>query len=243
MEKIIDKIRKLQALKDGAEKVGSIEEAANAAEKVQRLLLKHNLSMADLGRYTVEVNTPQMTTVSAMGEFNWQKREGMWLFTLASVVGDFYLCKIVLSQGVNDVMIRYIGREDNTLTAIAAMKNLVSQIKYLEKIAYKKVSFEKRGSFRRAFYQGAVIGLNQAIRVIQEERKKQENIEVEPGVNLPMVMVDKLVKQTREENEKFALDKFGSLRNGRKTTVKRSSMGLGMGYREGLNLRPNTSIE
>ena len=48
LDKIKGKLEKLVKLQQGATKIGSLEEAANAAEKIQTLLFKYNLSMADI---------------------------------------------------------------------------------------------------------------------------------------------------------------------------------------------------
>ena len=47
-KRILAKIKKLLALKEGAEKIGSEGEAYAAANGVHRLLTEYNLSMADV---------------------------------------------------------------------------------------------------------------------------------------------------------------------------------------------------
>ena len=45
-EKVIDKIRKLNAMAEGAEKIGNRTEAEAFATKVQEMLLNHKLTMS-----------------------------------------------------------------------------------------------------------------------------------------------------------------------------------------------------
>ena len=47
-ESVISKIRKLLKLQYGAEKIGSMGEACQAAKAVKKLLLEYNLSMGDI---------------------------------------------------------------------------------------------------------------------------------------------------------------------------------------------------
>lgn len=47
-ENVISKIRKLLRLQFGAEKIGSMAEACQAANLVKKLLMEYNLSMSDI---------------------------------------------------------------------------------------------------------------------------------------------------------------------------------------------------
>lgn len=244
-EKAIEKIQKLLALQQSAEKVGSIQEAANAAEKVQRLLLKHNLSMDSLN---LQDKAPVKGLYMDLEKiFDYDKRQGLWVFSMIGVVSKFYLCRVIflkVSGSNQPPQVVFIGRDDNVQTAIGASLNMASQIRYLEKIAYKKSGqVEPRGSFRRAYYGGVVIGLAHAIARIEQLRKEAQVVEVEPGVNLPMVIVGQLIKQTESENQDFISKRFGDdIKHKSGGKVREDSAGTFMGYRDGLKLNPQTSI-
>lgn len=242
-EKIIEKLKKLLALQKSATKIGSIEEAANATDKIQRLLLAHNLSLGEL-----DINDKPKAEghdVNLKNIFDYDTRQGKWIIPLISNVSDFYLCSVVFSDtpGLGVYAVTIIGREDNIAPAIQACLNLVSQIKHLENQAYRTYGENyKRGKFRRSYYMGAVSGLKLAIDKIKKEREKALEIVVEPGVNLPMVMVDKLVRQTQDENDVFKKEAFKNLDQ---KTIKGPNTGSlpgFMGFKDGIKLKPQTSL-
>lgn len=70
-EKVIQKIHKLLKLQFGAEKIGSTNEAFQAAKMVKKLLVEHNLSMSDIGQDSVQeaINISQSSEWSATDRY------------------------------------------------------------------------------------------------------------------------------------------------------------------------------
>ena len=77
---IIEKVQKLLSLQKGAEVIGSLKEAANAAEKVQTLLLKYNLEMADISAY--DPDREQKIGRAIYRDVYAKKNEGKWIYRL-----------------------------------------------------------------------------------------------------------------------------------------------------------------
>jgi len=92
VDTILDRISKLQEL---ASRPGTPEEAEAAAAKVQTLLLKHNLSLADVHAHQAGLGTISMMELPAM--------DSIWRAKLLGVVATAHLCRAI--RTVNQAMI------------------------------------------------------------------------------------------------------------------------------------------
>lgn len=105
-KRILAKIKKLLALKEGAEKIGSEGEAYAAANGVHRLLTEYNLSMADV--MNEGGNGPD---VSQSDEISYASHFGLWKQTLMGIICKYNYCQSVIAPRSKQVVI--IGQEDN----------------------------------------------------------------------------------------------------------------------------------
>lgn len=107
-KRILAKIKKLLALKEGAEKVGSEGEAYAAANGVHRLLTEYNLSMSDVLGEDGERKGPkieQSEGISYMSHF------GLWKQKLMGNICRYNYCQSIISPQTKQVVI--VGQEDN----------------------------------------------------------------------------------------------------------------------------------
>lgn len=246
VKSVLDKIQKLQALQQGAEAIGSLEEAANAAEKIQRLLLKFNLDLEEALKHKKDPGIVQ-AIFDAADQFGYSPKEGLWLPPLFTMVGKFFMCRVVHQRGEGkNIYVIIVGRKENIEIAANAINNLVSSIRFFAKkewLRYQNYSDQKRGSFIRAYYQGAILGLSDSIRKIKEQRESMARANQEiiiDNTSLPMVLLNKV-----QENELNKVDEFMSENMDVKEKVhkvKPPTMGTLRGYERGKTLSPQGSL-
>ena len=94
-ESIIEKVQKLLRLQKGAEDIGSLEEAANAAEKVQTLLLKHNLEMADISAHDPNTGRYMLRKTKVNG-FTASIQSLLTITSVLSFIPDFGMIRVNL---------------------------------------------------------------------------------------------------------------------------------------------------
>jgi len=132
-EKILDRLQKLKAHQESAEKIGSVEEAQAFAEMLQRLLLKHNLEMTDLEFEAHEKEEP-------IDRFpiNWEEH-GLktkkcrieWEEQLAGIVARANFCRILVHHDSNRITL--VGRKSDaqvTEYLIVTLRRSAKKISY-----------------------------------------------------------------------------------------------------------------
>jgi hypothetical protein len=105
---IIDTLRKLIAHQKSAERIGSEAEAAAFASKVQELLEKHHLEMADVD---VEIEDDGVTTETVLpDDFGLPRRRIRWFEILAAIVARSHFCETAIWRGTGRSVFTLIGR-------------------------------------------------------------------------------------------------------------------------------------
>ena len=234
-ESILEKIQKLLELQNGAEAIGSLEEANNAAEKVQRLLTKYNLDLADVSLHTQKNS-------SDIGKFDFQdaenkKNEGQWIFALYNGIAKHNFCRCVIRRfhqnGMKKGYVTIVGSAVNVDVVRSLSIRMEERIRTFESRAWKNEGqfYEKnRNAFRRAYFMGAAAGLEAQLRKAKE-REMQENVKV-----------NTLVIQNDAELEKRMMELFSNLTQARSTGNLKSRQAMSKGYRDGLNMPTGESI-
>lgn len=169
--KVLDKIQKLLNLKEGAEAVGSLHEAENAASRLQELLFKHNL---DLSNITFEKAQKRIKIIDDYFDLRdkFDKRESAWVPLLYGAIARNNLCRV----GVGKDGIRIIGHEDNVQLVVYMAEQMIAKVRIAEKHAWDNYhGEEKRGTFRRGFFAGAASGINTRLRRDKENMQKEGN--------------------------------------------------------------------
>lgn len=228
MEKIIEKIQKLLALQEDAENQGSLEEAANAAAKVQTLLLKHNLDMAKVNGH--EKVAVILKAVSSKGT-GWNKRQGKWMQGLYQGICEHNFCNLVLSHGWDkeEIKMQLMG-EPHNLEVVEYMGYSLSQtlLRMQSRAWLKYYGPDKKGTFRRGYLQGAALGIISKLREIREAALEDND------------QVAGLVLVQSEKVSKFKDNKFPNLKAGRASNT--SSTAIAQGFREGKKVELNKGV-
>ena len=166
-ENVISKIRKLLRLQFGAEKIGSMAEACQAANLVKKLLMEYNLSMSDIedeqqGNLNM-VESEDMTSIDRYGN--------RWKIELLHVIASNNLCK-VFTRTYNKKMF-VIGAEENVVVVREFYEYLIKVFRRLavERFneAQNRVMQERRQRyteqgerrFIRSYLEGVSYGLQQ----------------------------------------------------------------------------------
>lgn len=107
-DKIFDKLSKLKASAEGEAKLGNSEAAEAFASAINRLLLQHELSEADIpiGGVKDEPIVEQFVDLKSYGIKSTSVRIG-WQEALARVVAPAHLCKFLVHSGSN--CITFVG--------------------------------------------------------------------------------------------------------------------------------------
>ena len=172
--KILEKIRKLLALKESAEKIGSEGEAYAAAQGVHRLLTEYNLTMQDVLGSKGEDNGPRIEESDGI---SYNSHFGLWKQQLMGVICKYNYCKCVASTRTKQVYA--VGTEANVAVCTWLFEYLVSAFvslakqhfrKYLDgyhycgpdvplKVARLQVGERRTDEFFHSYYLGTVSGL------------------------------------------------------------------------------------
>lgn len=132
--KILEKIRKLLALKESAEKIGSEGEAYAAAQGVHRLLTEYNLTMQDVLGSKGEDNGPRIEESDGI---SYNSHFGLWKQQLMGIICKYNYCKCVASTQTKQVYA--VGTEANVAVCTWLFEYLVSAFVSLAKQNFRKM--------------------------------------------------------------------------------------------------------
>ena len=155
LDSIIAKIQKLINLQEGAESVGSLAEAENAAARIQDLLMKHNLDLEKVKDTTIRNRAEFFNGWVELGDKQ-DKRESFWVPQLYRAIANNNLCK---AYADNDSIL-ILGRKEQVELVLYISEQMVAKVRIAEKYAWQEYEGEeKRGTFRRGFFMGASVGI------------------------------------------------------------------------------------
>jgi len=222
-EKLLDKLSKLKAHAESAKAIGSEAEAQAFAEKLQSLLLEHDLSMSDLEFERMEAEEPieqEYIDLEKHG-IKSKKTRIAWMERLASVVARANFCRVLVSSGSSNIWL--VGRREHRAVAEYMIVTLTRAIIDISKHEHGKFSYEcykKYGNtsgargFKDSFITGFLVRLFERL----EERKKKATTSTSTAlmrINKEDSAVELELKRRRElkKDDPNALRKSSSLAN------------------------------
>lgn len=160
---IIDKIKKLIALRDGARAIGSEGEANAAAAAIARLLTQYNLEMAEV--YQSTESKDEENPIGKSGRFNTADpyRCG-WRQDLLNVLCKFYYSKAFMVTGTSTMVV--YGTDVNRMAVEYAFNFLTTVFssllprRYKEHFAGCRVMPRQRDQWAASYLLGCVSGVN-----------------------------------------------------------------------------------
>lgn len=202
---VLQKLKKLQKLYDGAKAINSEAEAQNAAAKIQNLLTQYNLSMSDVYNTEDEDTSKNAVTEDHVGDEWFRKIGGAWDQAMLLNICKYNFCYLIISL-THETRVnrngrhvcerrkkyRIIGRPENIAVCKwlfdVMVRNFVrlSKERYVEYMADDKQALmrlftgESRMSldrFQRSYLFGVAKGLGDKLRE-EREREKQAQVQV-----------------------------------------------------------------
>lgn len=187
-ESIKERLHKLIKLQKGAEEIGSLHEAENAAARIRALLIKYNLELED-------AKSPEDKGNLIVKGLKWdlkplmQRHEGKWIINLISAISFSNMCKIIILDKDHTV-VDLIGTDINSDITQYMTSYLVHNLRIIGKKEFRQYTGDtKRNTWLRGFYLGAVQSLTTRL---MEERKKSTR---DSKTNQLMIVRDQDVKE------------------------------------------------
>ena len=166
MNAILEKLRKLQNLYDGALKINSEAEAANAAAKIQRILLQYNLTLDQIPMEDKEKRDEFIRESASGCTHNFG---GYWEYELMKTLCKHNLCRCFMNGNSYKYLVLF-GTKEN-LEVVKWLRGMLTE-KYmlLSKKRYKEYLEEFTGvkpltigGFRRRYLLGCCRGLDEKL--------------------------------------------------------------------------------
>lgn len=167
---IIDKIKKLIALRDGAKAIGSEGEANAAAAAIHRLLTQYNLDMAEVYS-SVGLSEAEHKESPIGRSSNFSTADSYrcgWKQSLLNVLCKYYYCKAYIISGTPYMAV--YGTELNRMTVEYAFNFLTTVFTGLSARRYREVFIEIRVTPRQrdrwvaSYLLGCVSGVDDKLR-------------------------------------------------------------------------------
>lgn len=147
--KIIDKLKKLINQAEGAQEIGSVEEAKKFAAKVQELLDKHNLSLTD-----IEIAAENESPVGLVLHSVFPQIYALWQELFLGTVARLNSCLIVSTGKPNTKRhIAIVGRQQDQLLVFEIYKYFETLCRHLAdrglKVAQSGIGYRRARKKRR----------------------------------------------------------------------------------------------
>lgn len=221
MEKIEDKIKKLIAKAESAEKLGNQAEAELFAMKAQEMAIKYAIDLSNLKTGDRE----KITLTEISHDMLVKPHEGQWILELYSTIAQHnfgYMFK--RRKQNNSIMIVLVAEPSYSNLIDTICQSLMTRIRIAALTAMRETRFQgNRNAFKRAFFVGAVRGINAKL-TEQMKQKQQEYPTLMP------VLLDNKTKIQNFINENL------NLKAGRASKAPGMADAKVMGFRTGKDM-------
>ena len=231
LSKVMRKISKLKALYEGAKKINSEGEAANAARLMQQLLTEYNLTLEEVGQEVEKEQNPVLHEHTS--GYTYKSIGGYWEQRLVHVLCKWNFCRCYLYGSTYKNLI-IVGRKEN-VEIVKWLRDMLSQ-RYVEfsKQHYKEYlqnldAWEKpmsKDKYQRSYLMGCAAGLDAKL-TEEHEREKREEKDLSTRITALVVRNDSALSEYVEKQ----WGKTGKAR-GYKENFDDARM---KGYRDGKN--------
>lgn len=205
-EKVIDKLRKLNAHAESAAKLGNEAEAQAFASMVQRLLLEHKLSMTDVEWEQREAEEPverRYVDFEKHGLRN-KKARVPWTEKLANIVARAHDCRMLLA-GRHTNRVVFVGARSDVQQCEYTFIVLVRLAERVAERAYVKYFYECQAASDVTLARGFKINFLWGFLVRLQERLEAERSATRAGATtLALVHVSKALARVDRETDRIA---------------------------------------
>lgn len=249
-EKLIEKVQKLLNLANNSG--ASQAEANNAMEKANKLLLMHNLTMADVDTEDEDGITKKDDAVTIGGH----SYEGKWEATLMSVIAKYNMCTslTITTRGKKESTMTVIGEAQNieiVLYLFTTARNIFRDLAKKNYSEYKATvrqqypasmytssqlekagKLDRRNEWVRAYLKGCVNGL---FLKLDDQRKSMEKNVASGKFELMIVDNEKKLKD-------YMASEFTGVTKSKAAKVNAQSKAFHKGVKDGKNTNLNKGI-
>jgi hypothetical protein len=162
-EGLLKKLRGLLKAEESWKSSGTEEDliqAANASAKIRAILLKHNLDMQSVKASDTQATEDQKINHQTFDPETLTKpHEGKWVRELSKVIARYNMCELLFINPKSDSFY-LIGTGTNIQVVWYIIDQLSNRLRLMAKAAFKVYDGkEKRNTFIRGYYLGAVKGI------------------------------------------------------------------------------------
>ena len=169
MENIINKIQKLLALAESAEKIGSLAEGENAMRQVNKLLLLHNIEMDSI---SIKEENPIKEVGDDALNFKCNQAGNQWKKDLLAVLVSHNLCRATFNSWSGNLFV--IGKRENIEVVIYLYKFIQPRLLKMAQSYHINLNKDiKENINRRKILQSYLIGATKGINQKLEAEKAQ----------------------------------------------------------------------
>jgi hypothetical protein len=225
-DRIIEKIQKTLRL---AENAGATPaEAERAMSQVNKLLAKHNLSLADLA------TTQETIREDLIVEF----QNTPAVRRIANAIAQLYFCEYLFFKGTNRHL--FVGEQANVATTAGMVEFVLEIMSRGSKNAAKTAMFKTPSAAKTAYIHGfADAVVYRAFTLVEENRAHRGN---STGTGTALVLADQYEKE-KEANQALITEKYGKTKAGK--ARKRTKLDYDAykdGYSDGTKVGLNTQL-
>jgi len=216
-KKIIEKLVKMQELRQGEMAQGNTEAAENFAAMINKMLLEHELNPSDLDYARGADNDPVIEVYCDLAKYrptaNWRreyqaedkKTRIAWQESLASVVARGHLCHFLVQLRSNQII--FVGTKSHATVAEYVYCTLVHAATRLSvdaNYAYNKTAINKQPGYRNSWLNAFVTRIQQRL----EEARKAAVVEVSPDPNVQKTALMRLNGAMVKTN-RYMVERYG----------------------------------
>lgn len=197
-EKIIDKLRKLLAHKESAEKIGSIQEAEAFAARISKLLSDYKLEMSNISsNQEVEENIErEFVDLESLGIPQTMRKDNL-LVTLANIIAKANFCLAVSLPKSNRFYL--IGKKTDKQIALYIFHLLYRASRDMAEAEYRREYYkykirgeeDKMKGFKKSYLHGFNLAIHERLRKQEVERTQEEGLILKSEL-------DKVIKWTNQ---------------------------------------------
>jgi hypothetical protein len=226
MENIIEKIKKLMAHAESAKDLGSIAESEAFISKAMDLARKAAIDLNSIN-FEEEPSTKIIHLRFPLSDLE-KSHEGQFIPNLLGVVAKANQCRVIFSTANGTFIL--VGQKHSIELTYYLVEQVAIKIREEARRAFKQYTGpEKRNTFFRGFYLGAVIG-------IKERLEEEEHEELKENQSYALV-----VHKVTDLVNSYVNDTF-NLRNGGTGRALRGAGGFGKGKEAAKNISINKGI-
>lgn len=212
-EKVLARLVKMQASRDGEASIGNTEAAEAFASAINRMLIEHELNPSDIDYARATDRDPVIEVKVNLGAYKIVAKHARvaWQESLARIVAKAHLCTFLIRTGSNDIF--FVGTKSHATVAEYTYGILVPAADKMATTARNSYDYECRRKqnnpqgamgFREAWLSGFLTRINERF----SEAREAAVVAAPEGTSTALIRLEGALIKAR----KYTDDKFKSKR-------------------------------